>query len=327
MRRLDREDRNLRAAVDWALANDEPDLGLRIVGGIWRWFQQRGRIREAARPADRAARPPAAGDVRVRIAGLAAEGGLAYWMDDFPAPGRAYEERLALAEATGDPVLLADAHYDLGFLSMVAKDAEGLRAARAARARRVPGGRREEGATRARQAIVLAPFLAGDYAAAPSSSRSRDRGLPPDRLAHRGRGLADPAVGDPVPARPTRDGLARDVRGAQVLRGQQGTSGMARAMVDGGHHPTSSTATPSSGRGSPARPTSCPRAERDARPGQGPPPARSGRPGGRSTRRGAHRRAPGDRGGDAARGRHRRGPRGSPRRACRPPSPGVDATV
>ena len=91
MRRLDREDRNLRAAADWALANDEPGLGLRIVGGIWRWFQQRGRIREARTLLNELLARPSPDDVHVRIAGLAAEGGLAYWMKDFPAARTAYE--------------------------------------------------------------------------------------------------------------------------------------------------------------------------------------------------------------------------------------------
>src|SRR4051794_9788582 len=44
--RLDAEDHNLRAAVDWSLAHGEPESGLRIVGAIWRWFHQRGRLRE-----------------------------------------------------------------------------------------------------------------------------------------------------------------------------------------------------------------------------------------------------------------------------------------
>ena len=59
MRRIDHEDRNLRAAVDWALARGDTETGLRIIGRTWRWFQQRGRLREGrapARPAPRRAR-------------------------------------------------------------------------------------------------------------------------------------------------------------------------------------------------------------------------------------------------------------------------------
>ncbi len=166
MRRLDREDRNLRAAVDWSLANDRPDLGLRMMGAIWRWFQQRGRIREARAILADLLAGRADGDVRVRIGGLAAEGGLAYWMNDFPAARTAYEERLRLASETGDLVLLADAHYDLGFLSMVAQDEEVLRDHEQRALDLYTAAGREDGVVRARQGLVLAVFLAGDYAMA-----------------------------------------------------------------------------------------------------------------------------------------------------------------
>ncbi len=163
MRRLDREDRNLRAAVDRSLANGHPDLGLRIIGAIWRWFQQRGRIREArAVLADLLARE-ADGESRVRIGGLAAEGGLAYWMNDFAAARIAYEERLSLASETGDLVLLGDAHYDLGFLAMVAEDEKALRAHEQRALDLYTAAGHEDGVLRARQALVLAVFLGGDY--------------------------------------------------------------------------------------------------------------------------------------------------------------------
>ena len=162
VRRLDRESHNLRAAVSWALGHDDPTLGLRIVASTWRWFQQRGRLREGralleallARPID---------DVVLRIAGLAALGGLAYWMDDATGAGSAYRERFELAAATGDPGLLADAHYDLGFLSMIAQDGAGLRAHEEEALRLYQAAGNEAGAIRTRQALVLALFLAGDY--------------------------------------------------------------------------------------------------------------------------------------------------------------------
>ena len=121
------------------------------------------RLREArALLAELLARP-SNGDVRVRIAGLAAEGGLAYWMNDAPAARVAYEERLRLASTTDDNVLLADAHYDLGFLFMVAEEEATPPRARAACPRPLLAAGREDGAIRARQALVLAVFLAGEY--------------------------------------------------------------------------------------------------------------------------------------------------------------------
>jgi len=162
VRQLDRESHNIRAAIAWSLGSDRPDLGVRIMGATWRWFQQRGRLREGrallvqllAMPLD---------DVQLRLMGLTAAGGLAYWMDDFAAARVAYEDRFAIAEGTGDPGLIADALYDLGFLSMVAQDSAGLREhEERALALYLEAGD-EPGAIRARQALTLAVFLDGEY--------------------------------------------------------------------------------------------------------------------------------------------------------------------
>jgi predicted ATPase/class 3 adenylate cyclase len=165
--RLDDDEHNIRAAIAWSLADGEPELGLRIMGSIWRWFQQRGRLREGrAILSQLFARTAHTDDARARIGGLAAEGGLAYWLDDFAGSRVAYEQRLQLAEALGDAGLLADAHYDLGFLAMVAQEGDQLRAheQRALELYLAAGDR--DGATRARQAFVLAEFLAGSFEAA-----------------------------------------------------------------------------------------------------------------------------------------------------------------
>ncbi len=165
MRHLDHEQHNLRAAVDWSIAHGRSDLGLRIMGAGWRWFQQRGRIREGRALLAQLLALPGADD-RIRIAGLAADGGLAYWMDDMAGARAAYEERLALAELDGDPGLVADGHYDLGFVFMVAKDEANLRLHEQLALDGYLAAGREKDAIRARQAFVLALFLAGSYAAA-----------------------------------------------------------------------------------------------------------------------------------------------------------------
>ncbi len=100
---LDREERNLRAALDWSLAHDAPTHGLRIIGATWRWFQGRGRLREARSTVTKLLARPSPSDPRVRIAALAAAGGFSYWMRDFAAAWAVYEERLALAQKTDDP--------------------------------------------------------------------------------------------------------------------------------------------------------------------------------------------------------------------------------
>lgn len=167
LRRLDPEGHNIRAAITWSVDQGDPSVGLRVMGSIWRWFQHRGRLREGrALLAQLFARTSHGVDSRIRIGGLSAEGGLAYWLDDFEGSRAAYEERLRLATDTGDTGLMADAHYDLGFLSMVAQEGEELRRheQRALDLYSAVGNR--DGATQARQALVLAEFLAGSYATA-----------------------------------------------------------------------------------------------------------------------------------------------------------------
>ena len=166
MRRLDREDRNLRAAVDWCVAHGEHDLGLRVVSPIWRWYQQRGRLREGRTLLELLLAHPVHGDDLVRIGALAAIGGLGYWMDDFEGAATAYRQRLELALVNGDPMLIADGHYDWGFMSMVRKDLAGVREhEQRALDLYLAAGRVAE-AIRARQALVVGTFLAGDYSTA-----------------------------------------------------------------------------------------------------------------------------------------------------------------
>ena len=149
------------------MRTDRGAVALRILSATWRWYQQRGRLREGRALLAAALDPPGSTtDVRLRIAGLAADGGLAYWMEDFDGSRARYEERLRLAEPTGDPILEADAHSDIGFLFMVSGERDRLRAheTRAFELYRVAGI--EAKVTLARQALVLVDFLGGDYAAA-----------------------------------------------------------------------------------------------------------------------------------------------------------------
>ena len=159
--RLDREQHNVRAALDWSIRSGQAAIGLRIMSAVWRWFQQRGRLVEA-RSTLASLMAAAPDDVHLRIAALAADGGLGYWADDFDAARAAYEERLALAEQTGDPTLRADAHYDLGFMFMVRQDPERLREHEQAALDLYREVGHEAGELRARQALVLGVFLGGD---------------------------------------------------------------------------------------------------------------------------------------------------------------------
>jgi predicted ATPase/class 3 adenylate cyclase len=163
MSRLDREHDNIRAAVEWALPNGDAELGLRIMAATWRWFQQRGRLREARSILAALLAEPSGSDTRIRIAALAADGGLAYWVNDFAAARAAYLARLELATGTGDPELIADAHYDLGFLGMVEQNPDELQLHEARALQLYSETGNQDGIVRSRQGLVLGVFLAGDY--------------------------------------------------------------------------------------------------------------------------------------------------------------------
>ena len=160
--RLDHEQHNVRAALDRALVAGDVALGIRTIAPIWRWFQQRGRLREARAALAQLLAAPGT-DARLRVAALEAEGGLAYWSDDFAAARAAYDERLALADQLGDPLLRAEAHYDLGFMFMVAQDPVRLREHEQLAADLFAEVGDTAGHAKARQALALALFLTNEF--------------------------------------------------------------------------------------------------------------------------------------------------------------------
>jgi predicted ATPase/class 3 adenylate cyclase len=164
LRRFDREQHNIRAALDWSLRTGNIAIGLRIASATWRWSSQRGRLREARAVLSQLLDAPAPDlDPRIRIAGLSADGGLAYWMNDFESARARYEERLGLAESIGEAKLEADANYDIGFIFMVAQQRERLLEHEQKALDLYEAIGDEDGLLKARQALVLAVFLGGDY--------------------------------------------------------------------------------------------------------------------------------------------------------------------
>lgn len=164
---LGHEQHNLRAAMRWSLTVGEPGLGLRIAAAIWRYWHQQAELQEGrAWLSELLGHPAGQADSTDRTRALSAAGGLAYWAQDFEAAWRAYEEALAIAERLGDGALIANAEYEIGFRFVVERDADRIRLheARALELYEAIGD--EDGAVRARQALVLAAFLDGDRDAA-----------------------------------------------------------------------------------------------------------------------------------------------------------------
>lgn len=104
MWRLEQESANLRSALRWSLERGEPELGLRLVVALWRFWWVRGYLAEGRRWLDELLRITDGGSIqtttRARALGLA--GVLAYDQGDY-APAAAFlEESLDLCRRVGD---------------------------------------------------------------------------------------------------------------------------------------------------------------------------------------------------------------------------------
>jgi predicted ATPase/class 3 adenylate cyclase len=127
---LEVEHDNLRAALRWAVDNDEAHVGLRLIGALWRFWHLGGHLSEGRLWADAVLDLPSAASATLeRARALAAAGGLAYWQHDAPAVLKRYEEALAISRELDDESEIAEATYNLAFAHGLARGrarAEGL---------------------------------------------------------------------------------------------------------------------------------------------------------------------------------------------------------
>ncbi|MGH2819665.1 MAG: ATP-binding protein [Actinomycetota bacterium] len=120
---LHREHDNLRAAVEWAAANGEPELALRTAAALWRFWQMRGHLREARERLGRLIELPMAGEYpEARARGLEAAGSVAYWMGDIPAAESFYRGALEAHRDLGNDREVAEQLYNLSFAFMFSPD-------------------------------------------------------------------------------------------------------------------------------------------------------------------------------------------------------------
>jgi predicted ATPase len=113
---LELEHDNLRAALGWALENDEGDIALRMAGAMWRLWHLGGYLSEGRHWVNAAlALPTASARTYSRARGLAALGGLAYWQNDVMTVRSSYEEALDIMSELGDEAGIAEGTYNLAF--------------------------------------------------------------------------------------------------------------------------------------------------------------------------------------------------------------------
>ena len=107
---------NLRAALEWSIAERRTEEACRLVFAIWRFWQVRGHLVEGAHWCARVLALPAdAVPPLTLMRALEASGGIAYWRGEFTAAVDAYARALTLAEAHADPGAQANAAYNLAF--------------------------------------------------------------------------------------------------------------------------------------------------------------------------------------------------------------------
>ena len=111
--RVELEHDNLRAALEFAIADGRADEAARLVYALWRFWQSRGYLREGRGWAERAVAVPGASR-ELRLRALEALGGLVYWIGDL-AMLTHYGAALELAREIGDPKEIALAAYNLSF--------------------------------------------------------------------------------------------------------------------------------------------------------------------------------------------------------------------
>jgi len=119
LHRLDMEHENLRASLDWSLAEPGARGGLRLCGALQRFWWTRGHLSEGREWCARIlAKAGAEERTLERAKVLNGAGLLAYWQGDYPGARVLHEESLAIRQALGDRRGDASSRHNL---AMVAK--------------------------------------------------------------------------------------------------------------------------------------------------------------------------------------------------------------
>lgn len=112
--RLEEDDDNFGAALDWAVSQSEVDAADRLLWALWRFWQFRGHLYEGGRRASVVLALPGA-DSENRCRAMEAAGGIAYWRGDLESCRRFYLDALDLARRIKKPALVAEALYNAAF--------------------------------------------------------------------------------------------------------------------------------------------------------------------------------------------------------------------
>jgi predicted ATPase/class 3 adenylate cyclase len=125
--RFEREHDNLRGALSRALDAPDPENGLRLAAALWRFWFQRGYLREGRSRLEALLALEPGGVSASRAKAYIALGGLTYWLSDPGATEDAYESATRLYRQIGDREGEAEAGYNLAFVPNMRSDPEEAR--------------------------------------------------------------------------------------------------------------------------------------------------------------------------------------------------------
>ena len=120
--RFEREHDNVRVALRRAVDNQYADEGLQLAAALWRFWYQRGYLREGRAWLQQLLGLQPAAALEVTAKAYEALGGLAYWLADARTAQGSYEAAARLARESGDRAAEAAALYNLAFVPVMRRD-------------------------------------------------------------------------------------------------------------------------------------------------------------------------------------------------------------
>lgn len=124
LHRLEVEHANLRQALRTAVSLSRSNDGLALASSIWRFWFERGHLREGRDWLERLLALDPEAITQHRASAYTALGGLVYWLSDSEATEMAYQAALDIYRQIGDDAAVAEALYDYAFAAAMVNDAE-----------------------------------------------------------------------------------------------------------------------------------------------------------------------------------------------------------
>ncbi|HEU5423302.1 MAG TPA: tetratricopeptide repeat protein, partial [Nitrolancea sp.] len=118
LQRLETDHDNLRAALDWSTASQEPELGLRLAAALSRVWSIHGHLTEGREWLERALATRGAAAPATRARALNGAGFLTHMQGDYPQAVALYEEALTLERELGDKGGMATSLNNLGIVAL-----------------------------------------------------------------------------------------------------------------------------------------------------------------------------------------------------------------